>query len=126
MLDYYFLPETFLHLCSYTQLSIGRSLGLKSPHSEPRSDGDLTTFTTNTEGDSLKELDLRLPKVSAALVILSQCLNTILLLVQNADHVENSGYSAVSDAMQASEFVESLISEAFTTLCLFAIDLSFR
>lgn len=114
--DYSFLPEAFQQLCSYSQHSIRNSLGQDARPFEPQSQADIdhTNSIVNIPNQDLKELDLRLPKVFAALVLLSQCITTILLQVQDAGNGEasnQSGYFAVLGATQASGFIETLIGE---------------
>jgi hypothetical protein len=70
----------------------------------------------DSPGDDLKELDLRLPKVSAALILLSQCLTTICLQAEGAHEAGKQAradpdYDAVAIATQAEGFVETIVGE---------------
>jgi ataxin-10 len=126
--DYSFLWEAFLQLCSYSQGSLQRSLGLEPllVQTKSRTNDDPTDPETHTFEKGLRELDLRLPEVAAALVLLSQCLTTILLSIQNAANTEkpgHAGYSAVVDATQAPGFIESLIGVALNIAFPSCIDL---
>jgi len=60
----------------------------------------------------LRDLDLRLPKVSAAVILISQCLTTICLQIHEHDTRQQGigeGFKAVFDAVLAETFVEDLV-----------------
>ena len=85
---------------------------------KPQTDSGLkdSAMRASAQGTSELELDLRLPKVSAGLVLLSQCLTTMLFSNQNAgDTVKTSHppYPAVLDSTLAAGFIESVVGEAF-------------
>lgn len=96
-----FLAKAFLELSSYSQRAIRRSLGLESAV-------DVGSSVQEATPDELKELDLRLPKASAALILLSQSLTTICLQYQSAQGVY-TGYRAAVVATQADGFLENLV-----------------
>jgi ataxin-10 len=66
------LTTEFLTLSTYTRTAINKSLGSSA------SAGDNTADDV-TSSESLRELDLLLPKVCEALVLVTQCLITMLL-----------------------------------------------
>lgn len=87
-----FLIKQFFLLATYTQHSIQRALGSNNASCPQRSGGDhsggaastansaqdITTAPSDTGG--LQELDLLLPKVCEALVLVTQCLTSLSLI----------------------------------------------
>ena len=69
------LIDAFFGLAEYAQNAIRRALGLRSGD-EPQGDDNMDV---DDDAHPLQELDLLLPKVSEALVLVSQCLTTLAL-----------------------------------------------
>jgi len=82
-----FSIETFFGLAAYAQQAIRRALGPKS------SDGPSSAFpgVVNVDVTALpQELDLLLPKVCEALVLITQCIVTLALAAEKDDDASNN------------------------------------
>ncbi|KAF8517969.1 spinocerebellar ataxia type 10 protein domain-containing protein, partial [Hysterangium stoloniferum] len=108
--DYKFLVEAFVELCAYFQSAIKCSLGITTSSSIVNiENGSAAEHSGET---TLQNLDLRLPKVSAGLILVSQCLNTLCLREHenlDADKRIEPGCHAIHISMQGDGVVESLI-----------------
>ncbi|KAF8582713.1 hypothetical protein K439DRAFT_1350402 [Ramaria rubella] len=115
--DYAFLPTSFSLLCLFTQRALRRSLGAESLPLMTDQDSTTTENSRFINEDGLKELDLRLPKVSAAIILVAQCLTTILVQIHDdsREHTggfmeaKHSGYDVVLAATQAAGFTLRLV-----------------
>jgi hypothetical protein len=104
--DYAFLFESFIELCAYCRRALECSLGLASATM-----GNADNKSA-AEPNTLQHLDPRLPKVSAGLILTSQCLNTLCLLAHenlDPDKGIKTGCHAVYSSMQGDGVAESLI-----------------
>jgi ataxin-10 len=101
--DYTFVSGAFSQLIFYLRNAIDSSLGV--PSSDATTDSDISHAV-------LKNLDLRLPKVSAAIVLLAQILNVICLRVHefgSSNQSVGSGFQAVSNAIVNEMVIKGLI-----------------
>ena len=103
------LIDTFFELAGYAQNAIRRALG-----SVEERQGDPSNMDVDYDGDAAvpKELDLLLPKVSEALVLVSQCLTTLSL--GEAEHAVPSAASiratlAAAHSASGEGLVESVV-----------------
>ncbi|KAI0666754.1 spinocerebellar ataxia type 10 protein domain-containing protein [Trametes maxima] len=123
------LTNAFLELSSYTQQSIQRAIASDGSSPAEPQQAEANPNVPPTFGASLgdisplQNLDLLLPKVCEALVLVTQCLTTVALRAEEAVAARQGGESAQSQFVQASPkdvlvtaaastgqgFVESLI-----------------
>ena len=86
-----FLAEQFFALATYTCQAISRSIGCSSTATTQLAGSDAYDVPVDTEklaprsgdsaaGGALRELDLLLPKVCEALVLVTQCLTSLSLI----------------------------------------------
>ncbi|TFY56661.1 hypothetical protein EVJ58_g7503 [Rhodofomes roseus] len=112
------LIDTFFDLAGYAQEAIRRALGSADDSQAAPSNVEEDAPLNDTGGDSMlpppKELDLLLPKVSEALVLVSQCLTT-LALASNEAATSSDGSWKVKATLAAARsasgegLVESLV-----------------
>ncbi|OSD02977.1 hypothetical protein PYCCODRAFT_1434862 [Trametes coccinea BRFM310] len=98
------LIEAFLVLSSYTQTAINAALA--SGHASPATESDATT-STGVEPHAiglppLQNLDLLLPKVCEALVLVTQCLTTVALRAEEAAATSNANAPVASEPVHPS------------------------
>ncbi|KAL7280860.1 hypothetical protein ACG7TL_005804 [Trametes sanguinea] len=98
------LIEAFLVLSSYTQTAINAALA--SGHASPATESDATT-STGVEPHAiglppLQNLDLLLPKVCEALVLVTQCLTTVALRAEEAAATPNANAPVASKPVHPS------------------------
>ncbi|KAI0725847.1 spinocerebellar ataxia type 10 protein domain-containing protein [Fomitopsis betulina] len=104
------LINTFFALSAYAQSAIRRALGsADTPQTDPDA-GDHATAP--------KELDLLLPKVSEALVLVSQCLSTLALSEPDQPTSSATGRVKTTLAMVRSSGDEGLVESLVETLRL--------
>ncbi|GJJ11219.1 hypothetical protein Clacol_005451 [Clathrus columnatus] len=86
--NYAFLTDTLLYLSSYTQQAIKQ-------------------FSTSEQ----QGLDVRLPKVSAAVILLAQCVNTVCVPFQDVPdaNLSETGFQSAVIGSRSPGFIESLI-----------------
>ncbi|CDO75817.1 hypothetical protein BN946_scf184951.g15 [Trametes cinnabarina] len=96
------LTEAFMALASYTQNAIKGALA--SGGSSPATNSEATASTgVEAQGTGpLQNLDLLLPKVCEALVLVTQCLTTVALRAEEAATARNAAASLTSEPVQAS------------------------
>ena len=109
------LVGRFLQLCHYARKSIGHSLDTESTKPEEA----FAPSETGQKALPLQSVDLLLPKVCEALVLVIQCLCTVLLaaettssapiLTNPAEPNDLKGLIAASKSSQGSGMIESLI-----------------
>lgn len=103
------LSSQFFALSSYAQRAIERALA-----SDPSSPA---TPTAASAQQPLQELDMILPKVCEALVLITQCIVTIALLLEDSSASIPSSAATVQDTLNEMRspsgqgLVESLIGE---------------
>lgn len=101
--DYSFIPRSMSRLALYLRNAVKQSLGL-SPSN--------TMIDNDAPPEQLKDLDLRLPKVSAAVILLAQCLSSICLQVHRfheSKQIIPPGLQTVFNATLEEKFVEDLV-----------------
>ncbi|KAI0644173.1 spinocerebellar ataxia type 10 protein domain-containing protein [Trametes meyenii] len=123
------LTRTFFELSSYTQQSIQRAIASEGPspagpqETEASPNLSPTSGALSDEVSPLQNLDLLLPKVCEALVLVTQCLAMVALRAEEATAARQGGEPAHSKLVQSSPkdvlvaatastgqgFVESLI-----------------
>lgn len=98
--NYAFLTDNLLHLLIYAQQAIKQSLKIVETELPPGQDEPV-----------LQDLDVRLPKVSAGLILLAQCVNTICVQFQDVPDaaLNDIGYQSVVVGSRSPGFIESLI-----------------
>ncbi|KIJ55410.1 hypothetical protein M422DRAFT_41386 [Sphaerobolus stellatus SS14] len=107
--DFLFLPAAFTKLTRYLCKAIQHSLGNAVTDDSPLNN---TTTSKDIPSNILRDLDLRLPKVSEAIILTSQCLNSICLEIhtlQSSKRQVEAGYQEVFNAVLAPDFVEHMI-----------------
>jgi ataxin-10 len=112
------LAGGFFELSGYTRLAVRRALALPaSAASDPSSglsDVEFESAPESTQPFPPAELDVMLPKVCEALVLVTQCIITITLGADDAEHVHHhseSDLGAFFNETRSSDqgLVESLI-----------------
>ena len=96
------LTETFLALSSYTQNAIQHSLASGDP-TPARSENHRVSPDAQEQSDAsppLQNLDLLLPKVCEALVLVTECLTTVALRAEEA--ATDAGRPRISSAIETS------------------------
>ncbi|KAI9066956.1 hypothetical protein FKP32DRAFT_1644839 [Trametes sanguinea] len=98
------LTGAFLALSSYTQTAIEGALA--SGHTSPATESDVTA-STGAEPQAvglppLQNLDLLLPKVCEALVLVTQCLTTVALRAEEAAATPNANAQVASESVYPS------------------------
>lgn len=98
--DYVFLTDGLLRLLTYAQKAIKQSLPIVELESREKENEPI-----------LQDLDVRLPKVAATLILLAQCVNTICVQFQEIPDADlnNTGYQSVVIGSRSSGFIELLI-----------------